>query len=93
MDNEIIDKLFEDDEIKAAIEEYVALQLAEALEAYRKKAEKKFGKQKGKKNVPDQPECFGVYKKDETPPECRSCTFAQDCKVKSKVKKETKKNK
>ena len=91
MDNDIIDKLFEDDEIKAAIEEYVALQLAEQLEVYRKKAEKKFGKQKGKKNIPVEPKCFGVYIKDETPPECRSCTFAQDCKLKSKLKTKKKK--
>lgn len=93
MDNEIIDKLMEDEDVKGAIEEYVALQLAQELEKYREKAETKFGKKSGKKNLPVQPDCFGKYIKEDTPPKCRSCRFAQDCKVKSKLKlnKETKK--
>lgn len=91
LQNKIIEELYKDEEIKEAVEEHIALSIAEALNEYRANAVKKFGKPGMKKNLPVQPDCFGKYVYNDTPPECRKCHFAKGCKGKSKTAKPEKK--
>lgn len=83
-DTKIIDELMKDDVVKAAIMEFVALEVAYATKNIKANTVN-LGK-KVKKNVPEKPKCFGRYYQDNEKA-CRACRFAPECKKKSKKTK------